>query len=88
MQQINDLLDMHIELTDRYPEGYPYTRDGVRLGIAALEDEVAEVYEEWTRNKRHLGNCITSIRAELLQVAAVAMMIIEGIDDSGERVDE
>ena len=68
---------------ERHPDGYPYTRNGVRLGIAALEDEVAEVYDEWQHNHNHLGNCRAEIRVELLQVAAVAMRMIREIDKSG-----
>jgi NTP pyrophosphatase (non-canonical NTP hydrolase) len=76
----DDLRDMVAELYDRFPPGFPYERDSVRLGIACLEDEMQEVYEEWRHNKRHLGNCVSDIRVELLQVAAVAMMMVDGID--------
>jgi len=82
----NDLVDTWQELEKRYPYGFPYTRNDVRLGIAALEDETMEVYTEWNNNKHHLGNCIHDIRIELLQVAAIAMMMIAGIDKADNDV--
>lgn len=35
-----------------HPGGYATTRDGVRLGIAALEDEVREALDAWGSEKR------------------------------------
>jgi NTP pyrophosphatase (non-canonical NTP hydrolase) len=63
-----------------HAEGYPYTRNGVRLGIAALEDELGEVWQEWNNSKRALGNARSELRAELMQVAAIAMRIIRSLD--------
>jgi hypothetical protein len=82
MTALYDLQDEIINQDANHPESYPYNRNGVRLGIAALEDEVNEVYEEWRNNKRHLGNCVNEIRYELLQVAAIAMRMIREIDNS------
>jgi hypothetical protein len=76
-----DLTQMYKDLWERFPQGFPFDRNGVRLGIASLEDEIGEVYEEWSKHKRNLGNCRNEIRTELLQVAAVALMIVEGIDN-------
>ena len=53
---------------------FTFDRNGLRLAIAAIEDETAELYEEWSHNKRHLDNGILGIKHELLDVAAVAML--------------
>jgi hypothetical protein len=62
----------------RHP-GFPATRDGLRLAIVAIEDETGEALrahrvgrrrEDWSR-----------VRAELVQVAAVAMRAVRSIDD-------
>jgi hypothetical protein len=82
MIAINDLQEEIVNQDGNHPESYPYDRNGVRLGIAALEDEVNEVYEEWRNHKRHLGNCVNEIRSELLQVAAIAMRMIRELDSS------
>lgn len=81
-KQFMDLFDTYRELKERFPQGFPFDRNGVRLGIASLEDEVTEVWDEWNMHKRALGNCREQIRTEVLQVAAVALMIVEGIDAS------
>lgn len=77
---MRDLTKMLAELERRYPVGFPYDRNNFRLGIAALEDETREVYEEWRLHKRHLDQCRIEVRTELLQVAAVALMMVKGID--------
>ena len=59
--------------------GYPFTRNGIRLGIAALQDEVTEVLDAWRADKNHLENCAAELREELLQVAAVAMRIARSV---------
>lgn len=56
------------------PPLFTFDRNGLRLAIAALEDETNELYEEWRGNKRHLGNAHKEIKHELLDVAAVAMI--------------
>lgn len=77
----DDLKAMYTELENRFPPGFPYDRNGVRLGIAALEDEVQEVWTEWNIHKRNMSRGCETIRTELLQVASVAMLMIAGIDD-------
>lgn len=79
-----DLHKTYAELEERYPPGFPYDRNNVRLGIAALEDETAEVWTIWEKNKHRLGlgDIHENIREELLQVAAVAMMVVQGIDEA------
>jgi NTP pyrophosphatase (non-canonical NTP hydrolase) len=56
---------------------FKFDRNGLRLAIASMEDETQEVYDEWRMHKRHLGNAVTEIRSELLDVAAVAMLAYE-----------
>jgi hypothetical protein len=60
--------------------GYPFTRNGVRLGIAALEDELKEVRDDvWRPNKNKLGDVAGWLREELLQLAAVAVRVAREI---------
>jgi NTP pyrophosphatase (non-canonical NTP hydrolase) len=75
------LIAEEVDRQDRnHPGGYPFDRNGLRLGIAALQDEVQEVYEEWRLYKRDLGNGAEAIRAELLQVMGVAFRIVREIE--------
>jgi hypothetical protein len=55
------------------PDVFTFTRNGLRMSIASIEDETAELYEEWRGSKNHLGNAVGEIRHELLDIAAVAM---------------
>jgi hypothetical protein len=66
---------------------FTYDRNGVRLGIAALEDELRELYDEWAANKRYLRkpDVADRIRHEVLDVAAVAMLIYRNIPAHGEE---
>lgn len=59
------------------PVRFSYDRNGVRLGIAALEDELQELRDEWVLHKRDLVPARSKIRHELLDCAAVAMLILE-----------
>jgi hypothetical protein len=61
-----------------HPAGYPATRDGLRFGIATIEDETREAWEEWRANRKCDG--WGDLRGELLQVAAVTMRIIRSLD--------
>lgn len=68
---------MH-NVANRVPqELFAYNRNGLRMAIAALEDEMDELYEEWRLHKRALGNCVNEVRHELLDIAAVAMLAYE-----------
>jgi hypothetical protein len=53
---------------------FTFDRNGLRLAIAAMEDEIQELWEEWNNNKRHLGNAHKEIEHELLDIAAVALI--------------
>lgn len=54
---------------------FTYDRNGLRLAIAAIEDETGELYDEWRLHKRDLSGAGThqAIRWELLDIAAIAM---------------
>lgn len=69
-------LSVRMEEQERaIPEGlFAYTRNGLRMAIAAIDDEANELYDEWTQHKRALGNCVSEVRHELLDIAAVAMI--------------
>lgn len=79
---IADLTDVWAECERRHPDGYPCTRNGIRLGLAAAEDEYWEAKDEWDLHKRHLDDPseVAPLRGELLQLAAVALMTVAGID--------
>jgi hypothetical protein len=62
-----------------HPGLYRFTRNGLRMAIASIEDETAELYDEWTHNKRMLGNAASGCKTELLDIAAVAMLAWEQI---------
>ena len=75
---IEELTQRMADQANRIPEGlFAFNRNGLRMAIAAIEDETNELYDEWRNHKRHLGNGITAIRHELLDVAAVAMQAYE-----------
>jgi hypothetical protein len=79
-QLLNELGD-EIERQDLiHPAGYPATRDGVRFGIATVEDETKEALDAWRAERKVDGWPET--RGELLQVAAVTMRIIRSIDEA------
>jgi hypothetical protein len=67
------------------PVDFTYDRNGLRLGIAALEDELRELYDEWTAGKKRLGESEVAARLahEALDVAAVAMLIYRNIPSDG-----
>lgn len=55
----------------------PPTRDNVRLGIAAIEDELAETWEAWHREKR-TGEWVNTAE-ECLQVVGNAIRLYRDI---------
>lgn len=60
---------------------FTYDRNGLRLGIAALEDELRELYDEWAAGKRKLDDpaVVAGIRHEVADIAAVAMLILRNV---------
>jgi hypothetical protein len=67
------------------PADFTYDRNGLRLGIAALEDELRELYAEWAAGKKRLDDpaVAAKLRHEVLDVASVALLIYRNIP--GER---
>lgn len=60
-----------------HPGGYGSTRDGVRLGVASMEDEVREALEAWGEEK---GNgSWPATRAEVVQVVAVGLRLLRSL---------
>lgn len=62
----------------RHPDGFPGDRNGIRAGVAAIEDETREALEAWHFEKTLLDgrdpeHQWTRTREELLQVAAIAL---------------
>ena len=62
----------------------PFTPDvaGVRLALAVLQDEVTEALGAW-RDERRDPHWIDT-RCEVMQVAAVALRLVEAIDRASE----
>lgn len=77
-----------LEMQSRFdPAWFGFHRNGLRLGVASLEDELQELWAEWHHHKRHLGNGIQGIRHELLDIAGVALLIyVESLKDD-QRAD-
>jgi hypothetical protein len=71
------------------PANFTYDRNGLRLGIAALEDELRELYDEWAAGKKRLDDpgVAAKLRHETLDVAAVAMLIYRNIPCEREAPD-
>lgn len=63
-----------------HPAGYPATRDGIRFGIATLEDELWETLDAWRAEKR--GDNWTRTEEELLQVVAVGARLLRSLMDA------
>lgn len=70
------------QMQERFPPGFPFDRNGLRLAIASIEDETAELYDEWRMHKRNLGNARKEIQHELLDIAGVALYAYLGTLDA------
>jgi hypothetical protein len=88
MEQINRLIDAEIVRQDTGCRGgYVATRDGLRMAIAHLEDEVREAREAH-REERHDDYWVHTSE-ELVQVAAIAVRALRAMcDDDLPAVDE
>lgn len=80
MADLTDEITREIKRQDLgHPRGYPKNREGVRAGLAAIEDELDEAKGAWRseRCKCKEPECAHSkylhTRYELVQVAAVAI---------------
>ena len=47
MSIYNELADEIARQDAIHPDGYPATRDGIRLAIATVIDEADEAFDEW-----------------------------------------
>lgn len=63
-----------------HPEGYPATRDGIRLGLATIRDELDEAESAWREERRINGWAATE--EELTQIAAVAIRTLRSLTES------
>jgi hypothetical protein len=82
MQQLVGQLLAEVRVQEEFhPAGFPPDRNGIRAGIAAVEDETREALESWHLGKRHESDPErwNPVRAELLQVAAVALRTIRDL---------
>jgi len=77
-----DVASRLIEMKRKFPAGYPCNRNGIRLGMAALEDELKEMYEAWRVEKREPFNDETNTYDELLDVIAVGLYLLERFHDA------
>lgn len=83
-QLIGQLLAEIARQDARHPGGYPPERNGIRAGIAALEDETGEALEAWHCEKKSPPDRLPEhqwmdTRSELIQVAAVALRAVRGL---------
>jgi hypothetical protein len=70
------MADQHARLTAN-SAGFTYDRNGLRLGIAALQDELMlELWPHWHEHKKRLDTpeAAAGFRHEFLDIAAVAML--------------
>jgi hypothetical protein len=88
MPALLDALQHEIARQDAiHPDGYPATRDGIRLAIATVIDETDEAREAWRRGrcKCPVPRCDhhdwSEAAGELLQAAAVIMRVLRSIED-------
>lgn len=70
-------------------DGFPATRDGLRLGLAAMQDELDEARDAWRIDRRGAGHCPWinsggdhSTEVELTQAVAVGLRMLRSIHDS------
>lgn len=70
-----------------HPAGYPVTRDGIRLGLAAAEDEVREARDEWDLHKCRCQEPLcdhadwSTVRYEAMQAVAVLVRMVRSINE-------
>lgn len=62
--------------------GFPADRDGVRLGLAAMQDELTETLEAWSRDKRRGQDgwdFPSDMENELVQTIAVGLRLLRSL---------
>lgn len=71
-----------------HPSGYPATRDGVRLGLAAAEDELEEAKQAWREGRCKCPEPMcehadwANTREEIIQTAAVLLRTASSMPQS------
>lgn len=60
-----------------HPDGFPATRDGVRLGLASIEDETREALLAWDTGKR--DDFWNDTEYEVLQIVGNAIRLYESL---------
>lgn len=60
-----------------HPVGYPPTRDGVRVGLASVADELDEALAAWRSERRQDGWPLTA--GELVQAVAVGLRLLRSV---------
>jgi hypothetical protein len=81
-QQIIDLMEEVARQDRLHREGYPADRNGLRLALAAIEDELDEAKMAHRAERRVAGWHET--REEILQIAAVALRAVRSIDEASQ----
>lgn len=66
---ITNRLDRQME---SFPPGFPADRNGIRLGLAAIEDELNETLTEWRADKS-IDETFRNTYDELLDVISAAI---------------
>jgi hypothetical protein len=76
----------------RHPAGFPGDRNGIRAGIAALEDETREALDAWHEEKslppgRLPAHQWGHTREEIVQIAAVALRTLAAMPSPCDCMD-
>lgn len=66
-----------------HPPGFPATRDGLRLGLAAMQDELDETLTAWRTDRRVISVCpwLLHTEEELLQTVAIGIRMLRTIHE-------
>lgn len=67
-----DITDRLIIQMSRFPAGFPADRNGIRLGLAAVQDELKETLDAWHEDKRQQNPDWHRTYDELLDIIAAA----------------
>ena len=72
-----------------HPDGFPATRDGLRLGFAAMLDELDEAKDAWRSDRRsddvcpwlRIGDDLHT-EGELIQAVAIGLRMLRSIHEA------
>lgn len=76
---IRDVLEEVERQDELHPDGYPATRDGIRHGLACMQDELVESLMAWHKEKRLPERRFQHTRAELKQCVAIGLRMLREI---------